>query len=416
MGYTHGTPKDAEFRTCTCCGETFPNTDEYFSKNNRDGHSSLCKKCESQKNKEKNNQLKKMFSTVKIEYEGERVCRKCGRSLPNSYRFFPVDKTCKDGLRHICRECNPKFKNFLPEDYEPNIPWTKEEDEIMRRYYNDYTGEELRDNFLQGRTIRAIECRASYLGIQGNKTYDEVRRMLDIRNKRIGNGNRGRHMSDEQKQHLSEVRKEYYKTHTSWWLGKKRSKEQCMQISERMKEKWAGDKNPRHIYPLNGEENGRWKGGINQTYAELRSETKDWQKESMEFCGYHCVISGGDFDNIHHTVPFRDIVDEVFENTGIAVKDKVMNYSPDEFSTLRMETHLLHNIYGLGACVQKDIHKLFHDEYGYTKFTPYDFLDFIYRIDCGEFDKWFKENQLSININYEYVEYLEGILQEMKSV
>lgn len=28
-------------------------------------------------------------------------------------------------------------------------------------------------------------------------------------------------------------------------------------ISEQMKGKWAGDKNPRHINPLNGELNGR---------------------------------------------------------------------------------------------------------------------------------------------------------------
>lgn len=51
-------------------------------------------------------------------------------------------------------------------------------------------------------------------------------------------------------------------------------------------------------------------------------------------------------------------------------------------------------LYGYGACINKEVHKLFHDNYGYTKFSPFDFLDFLYRIDVGEFDAWFKENNL----------------------
>ena len=63
---------------------------------------------------------------------------------------------------------------------------------------------------------------------------------------------------------------------------------------------------------------------------------------------------------------FRDIVDEVFLNTNIDVKDKVADYSEDEFEKLRIETRNLHDLYGFGACIHKDIHKLFHDNYGYT--------------------------------------------------
>ena len=76
---------------------------------------------------------------------------------------------------------------------------------------------------------------------------------------------------------ISATKKEYFKTHDGWWKGRKRSPEQCKAISKRMKGKWAGDKNPRHINPLNGELNGRWKGGILDTYVELRSDTKDWK-------------------------------------------------------------------------------------------------------------------------------------------
>ena len=414
MSCTHGTSKDSEFRTCTCCGETFPNTEEYFYKNNKDGLNSVCKSCSSKKNKERNQKMKSRFSTNKIEYEGEKICKKCGRSLPNSYLYFPVDKTTTTGLRNICRECDGKYKHFLTEDYSASIPWTKEEDNLLIEYYKNFTGKEIQEYFLPNRSIRAIECHAGVLGIQG-KTYEVIHKGREIAGAASSLVTKGRKMSDEQKQLISIRNKEYYKTHTPYWLGRKRSDEQRKQISERMKGKWAGDKNPRHLHPLNGSENGRWKGGINSTYAELRSETKDWQKESMEFCNYQCVISGGWFDNIHHTIAFRDIVDEAFVSASVEVKDKVMDYLEDDFDRLKFEVHNLHDIYGYGACIHKDIHKLFHDEYGYTGFTPFDFLDFIYRIDCGEFDKWFDEHNLSIKINCEYVNYLEGILLEMKS-
>lgn len=414
MDYINRTPNSAEYRKCTSCGKILPNTSKYFSVNNNTGLNSKCKKCMSEKNKKRNEELKQRFSSNEIEYEGEKECKKCGRLLPNSYRFFPVDKTCKTGLRNVCRECDQSYKGFLPEYYEANKFWTAEEDELMQLHYHDYTGKELKEKFFPDRSVRAIESRASTLGIVG-KTEEAHERSLLYRSDIISDMMNGRTFSDEWKQKISNSKKEYYKTHDSWWLGKKRSKEQCKQISERMKGKWAGDKNPRYLNPLNGSENGRWKGGINQTYAELRSEIKDWQKESMEFCHYHCVISGGEFDNIHHTLPFRDIVDMAFENTQIEVQERVMDYSEGEFERLRTKTKELHNQYGYGACVNKEVHKLFHDNYGYTKFNQYNFLDFIYRIDCGEFDEWFETNNIPININYEYVEYLEGILYNMKS-
>ena len=178
---------------------------------------------------------------------------------------------------------------------------------------------------------------------------------------------------------------------------------------------WEGNKNPRHLNPLNGELNGRWKGGINNTYFELRSDTKDWQKKSMEFCKYKCVITGENFDNVHHTTAFKDIVDEAFTITKFNVKQKVQDYDSEDFEILRQVTMQLHNLYGLGACIQKDVHKLFHDTYGYTKFTSYSFLEFLYDIDNGKYNEWFKANNLNININYDYVEYLESTLLLMES-
>lgn len=391
---------EQETKQCTQCKREFPaNKDFYFMKlgklNNR------CKEC-----------CGRHFTNhlTHVPKEGYVFCKKCDRELPHTIQYFPEDRSCKTGLRYVCRECNRKYGRFLDDGEIPKYPWTSEEIELLKKVYNNYTGLEILDkNFFPNRTLRAIESQAYILGINF-KNEETKQRAHKHQAELVSELFKGRDFGQEWRDKISATKKEYYKTHDGWWKGRKRSPEQCKAISERMKGKWAGDKNPRHINPLNGELNGRWKGGILPTYTELRSDTKDWFNESMEFCNYKCVITGEEFDNVHHTTAFRDIVDEVFKLTGIEVKQQVCDYSEDEFKHLRDELKDLHIIYGFGACINKDVHKLFHDNYGYTKFSPYDFLDFVYRIDIGEFDEWFKKNNLQININYDYVEYLESTL------
>ena len=388
-----------EQKICTQCKRELPaNTDYYFMKlgklNNR------CKEC-----------CGRHFTNhlTHIPKEGYVFCKKCDRELPHTMQYFPEDKSCKTGLRYICRECNPSYGRFLNDDEEPHRAWTDDEKKLLKEVYKNYTGRELQIKYFPTRSVRSLESMADIMGISG-KTEETKQRARSFSSKIVSEKLKGRDLGQEWKDKISATKKEYYKTHDSWWKGKKRSPEQCKAISKRMKGKWAGDKNPRHINPLNGELNGRWKGGILDTYVELRSDTKDWFNESMEFCGYKCVITNGEFDNVHHTTAFRDIVDQVFEITGVEVKPKVCDYSTDDFGELRSTLKELHSIYGYGACINKEVHKLFHDNYGYTKFSPLDFLDFIYRIDIGEFDGWFEENKLKIDINYDYVDYLESTL------
>lgn len=411
MGYAHGTSIDSETRVCTKCNNEYPNTNKYFGyANKKIGRlNAVCKKCTSAINKEKRQKIIELNKDKNLFYKGTRHCKKCGRDLPNNKLYFPIDLACLDGLRNVCRECSKKESGFLDPNYVVFEKWTNEEDSLMYKYYKDFTGEELHNIFFPNRTIRSIECHASTLGLVG-KNYEAKNRANVSRSFKCSERLKGRTLSEEAKEKISATKKEYFKTHDGWWKGKKRSPEQCKMISERMKGKWAGDKNPRHINPLNGELNGRWKGGILDTYVELRSDTKDWFNESMEFCNYSCVITNGEFDNVHHTTAFRDIVDEDFRITGIEVKPKVCDYTTEDFEILRSTLKDLHGLYGYGACVNKEVHKLFHDNYGYTNFSPFDFLDFIYRIDIGEFDKWFEENNLKIDINYDYVEYLESTL------
>ena len=62
-----------------------------------------------------------------IFYEGTRHCKKCQRDLPNNSLYFPYDKSCKDKLRNVCRECNPKYKRFLEIGHRINEEWSYED-------------------------------------------------------------------------------------------------------------------------------------------------------------------------------------------------------------------------------------------------------------------------------------------------
>lgn len=418
MGYTHGTPNDAPVKICTGCKKELPNTNEYFvwADKEKGRLNASCKCCTSEANRKKNKEIKEKNKNLTLFYDGIRKCKHCGRELPNNKLYFSIDLTCVDGLRNVCRECSPKEAGFLDPNYKPQEKWTDDEIELLKEKYNHYTGKELVENFFKNRTIRSLESMASILGISGKTQECQDRKNKEL-SKTMSEMMMGRQMSQEWCDNISKAKKEYFKTHDGINKGKSLSELTRQKLREqRQKEgRWKGNKNPRHINPLNGSANGRWKGGILNTYIELRSDTKDWQQESMKFCGYHCVITNGEFDNIHHTTPFRDIVDECFNTTCLEIKEKVCDYSENDFSLLKNKLKELHIHYGFGACLCEQVHKLFHDNYGYTKFTPYDFLDFVYRIDCGEFDKWFKDNNLNIDINYKYIEYLESTLFNLKS-
>ena len=416
MGYTHGVSIDSEIRVCTKCNKELPNTNEYFCyANKKIGRlESVCKECKKVIGKEKRDAIRKKNANLDLFYEGNRHCIRCDRDLPNNKLYFPVDLACVDGLRNVCRECNEKFGNFLSPDFVPNEKWSEDDFELLKNVYHDYTNEELVEKFFPNRTKHALDTQADKHGFAW-KTQETYERSKIQRGKKMSIIMKGRKMSEESKKKLSDAKREYYKTHTPWWKGKKRTPEQCKQISERNIQlgRWKGDNNPRHINPLNGSLNGNWQGGMTPFYQELRSDTKDWFNESMEFCDYNCVISGLNFDNIHHTTAFKDIVDETFKLVDIDKRSTVSDYTEEEFDNLTDVLKYLHSEYGYGACLTTEVHQLFHDTYGYKNFSPFDFLDFAYRIDIGEFDDWFEEKSIPININYEYIDYLESTLSSL---
>jgi hypothetical protein len=141
-----------------------------------------------------------------------------------------------------------------------------------------------------------------------------------------------------------------------------------------------------YLFGESGSKSHRWRGGLSEVTGLLGHRIPEWKRESMESCGYKCIITGGKFDHIHHLYPMNKIVQEVFFNIGLEKKRTLEEYSDEEISAIVYETKRLHTIYPLGVCLRKDIHDLFHSSkmYGNKDFTPDDFYEFYDRIQSGD--------------------------------
>lgn len=376
-----------EMKSCRECGRELPrNTDYYFKKKDtEDGFTNKCKECQGYSFTNK---------LTKIPKEGCKFCVKCDRELPSTYIYFPMDDMCKDGLRNVCRECG-KDGHFMKEDYIPKRVWTDEENKIFIERYPHYTNEEIVDFFYQSETLKDVHDRAYRLGCTNTKTQATLDRINTSRSKKMSGVNSpywGIPKPYSVRKKISLANKEYYKNNPHPAKGRVASPETRKKLSKRMKGKWSGDKNPRYLNPLFGKDNPNWKGGRTPLYFELRSETRQWQLDSMKNCNYKCTVTKGEFNHVHHLYPFRKIIDEVFENLKLNQRLTVSGYTELEFNKIKDEMHRLHKEYGYGVCLRKDVHKLFHDLYGYTNNTPKQFDEFRVRYRIGEFDKVLNKN------------------------
>lgn len=373
-----------ETKLCSeCKRELLRNTDYYFKKKDtKDGFTNKCKECQGYKFTDK---------LTRIPKEGHKFCIKCDRELPADARYFPVDKSCKNGIRGVCRECG-KDGHFMEDNYTPKRVWSEEENEFFIKIYPHYTTLELIEYFYPNETKVTIEDRAYRLGCTNTKTKLTLNRSRESRREKTSGENSpnwGVPKPYSVRKKISLANKRYYKKNPHPWLGRKMSDETKLKISKHKKAEkaWVGIDNPRHKDPLFGKRNGRWKGGRTPLYFELRSETRQWQLDSMRCCNYKCVITNGEFDHVHHLYPFRKIVDEVFEILKLDQRPTVADYIEEDFNKIKDEMHKLHKKYGHGVCLRKDVHKLFHDLYGYTNNTPEQFKEFKIRYKVGEFGK-----------------------------
>lgn len=139
------------------------------------------------------------------------------------------------------------------------------------------------------------------------------------RTENVAGWNRGKRMSDEQRRHLSSIRKQQFATGElkHWNKGNTWSEETKDKISKSLKGK------------CKGENNARWKGGVNTPNQQLRDrlvggyQYKKWRGEVYERDNYTCQLCGkesnGDLEG-HHILPFSENHDLIFDvDNGVAL-------------------------------------------------------------------------------------------------
>ena len=147
---------------------------------------------------------------------------------------------------------------------------------------------------------------------------------------------------------------------------------ECSQLSQMIKFK--------------GENNPNWQGGISQLYSYLRRSLLEWKNDSIINCKYKCVLTGERFNDIHHLYGFDTIIQETLRETNLDLKSNISYYSQDELLLLSNKCLEIHYRYPLGVCLKENIHKLFHELYGYGNNTLEQFEEFKQRYKYNEFD------------------------------
>jgi hypothetical protein len=127
-----------------------------------------------------------------------------------------------------------------------------------------------------------------------------------------------------------------------------------------------------------GELGYNWQGGLSSLTSFLKKQIKQWKKDSIKNCNYHCVICGEGhrFNDVHHLYSFFSIMNESLSELNIENKILVSDFTDEELFLLTNKVIEEHNEHPLGVCLCRKHHKLFHKYFGIYNNTPSQFEEF----------------------------------------
>lgn len=142
-----------------------------------------------------------------------------------------------------------------------------------------------------------------------------------------------------------------------------------------------------------GENHPNWKGGVSPLQSFLRDKIKGWKIDSFKNYNWICVFTGikSQQNIIHHLYSFSNIVYEVLSKLNYPLYEVINEYTEEELKQITDKCLELHYEYGLGVCLSKVIHDLFHKYYRKGNNTPQQFQEFTQRYQNFEFDDQLEE-------------------------
>lgn len=223
---------------------------------------------------------------------------------------------------------------------------------------------------------------------KGRKLTEEHKQKLSEAKKGKPSSFKGKHHSEEAKQKMSSSltgRKSPMKgrTHTDEAKQKLRDVNVGRKLNNETKKK-IGD-------ALRGEKSSSWKGGITEIHKHLSglNEVVQWRYNSKLEANFTCQVSGKTGSgclNTHHLYSFNSIILDAHIVNNIEVKTQVKDYTKDELLAIESYVISWHSDTSNAITLHKDVHCLFHQEYGFGDNTPEQFEEFKQRYSNGEFN------------------------------
>lgn len=280
-----------------------------------------------------------------------KICGEWSKHDLDIIEKYYYDKTVDEiynmiNQRHTKNAITTKALKFF--GYSKDRSWTNEETNILKKYYSLETVDELLKR-LPRRTRESIISKAailklkSYIILSTNWTTEQTRFLIDNWN----------NMSDKQ-------------------------------LAEKLNKKPLAVKTKRYYLGLTRMINHYNRATYENLNKFLRGNSGNWKSDSMKNCDYQCVLTGSKDFAIHHLYSFSSIVNEVLEENNFELKDSFSDYTEDELLFILDKFIEKQNQYPLGVCIRKDLHDLFHREYG-TVVTPDMWYDFVENYKKGKY-------------------------------
>lgn len=314
---------------------------------------------------------------------------------------YPKDNI-EDILKHFPEVSKQQIivycsKHKIPSKYKIHGEWSKNDLEIVKKYYYDKTIDEIYEMINQRHTKDAIKTKAiKYFGYSKDRSWtDEEINILnnyyslesvDKIVKRLPRRTREAIISKAMQLNL----RNYTKLLFDWTEDQEKylidnwKNMSDKQLSDAIGKPNLSIKSKRHSLKLMRTVNHFNKTTYENLNKYLRGNTWEWKSNSMKNCNYQCILTGSKDFAIHHLYSFSSIVNEVLEENNFELKDSFSDYTEDELIFILDKFIEKQNQYPIGVCIRKDLHDLFHREYG-TIVTPDMWYDFVENYKKGKY-------------------------------
>lgn len=218
------------------------------------------------------------------------------------------------------------------------VPWTHEDEQLMLDVYED-TPTECLVGLFPGHTVQQIQQKARTLGLHSYRYLQRAWTQAD-----------------------DDFICEHWKTMSDG------------ELADHLHRGFSALKMRRQILGLVREVPA---GAYEYLRSYLQPFTRSWRKESIRACGYKCIATGGQFDDVHHLYASNLILRDTLTTLNMEY-GKWETYTPEQLDAIAKKYVELHQLHPLGVCLSHDVHMQFHHEYGFGDNTPDQFYEFMH--------------------------------------